>query len=396
MSTLGLTLVIALISLLVIWRIYRDVKLERSKSIILLEVILLVCLITWGVVSRIKSGKESGPEEISGETAKVEKTTKTESTRVTNLLSGLQDYMGDMSQTDKPEIQLLFKQGLEYKMKGEHDQALLAFKQALDLDLSDGERLVIFLLMGNSEAFLKEYDSAVNHYYQAERLSKNVHNDTALAVSYSNLALVYQLADNLKGALENYFYLLTMDRKMGNKPGEKNTLANIGFIYQVMGNADSAEVYHKKSLEVTGAADDTLTQAAQLNNLALAYRSKGKPDSALVLYSQALSLFQRAGDFRDAASVLTNIGLIYQETGEMEQALDYHHQAFTVDSTLGDFAGQAGDLTNIGSVMEQKGEFTAALEFYRRAEALFEKANAKREAEFVGENIRRVEKKIKG
>ena len=80
----------------------------------------------------------------------------------------------------------------------------------------------------------------------------------------------------------------------------------------------------------------------------------------------------------------------------MQEALNYHNQAWTIDSTLGDIMGQAGDLTNIGSVMEQKGEFTSALEYYQRAAALFEKANAQREAEFVGENIRRVEKKIKG
>jgi hypothetical protein len=57
--------------------------------------------------------------------------------------------------------------------------------------------------------------------------------------------------------------------------------------------------------------------------------------------------------------------------------------------------GQAGDLANIGSALEQKGEFTQALDYYRRSASLFEIAGAKKEMEFVRENIRRVEGKIK-
>ncbi len=396
MSSILPLIILVLISLFMVWRIYRDVKLKKSKSTIILEVILLMGIIAFSVVYQIRSGKERRPEEGSVETTKEEKSIETESARATKLLSGLQDYMGELSQTDQPQVQLFLRQGLEYKINEEHSQALQVFRQALDLNLTEGERLAFFVLMGNSEAFLKEYDSAINHYFQAERLGKNTNDDTALVVIYTNLALAFQLKDDLKGAVEALFNLLAIDRKMGNKSGEKNALANIGFIYQIKGNADSAEVYHKKSLDVTGTADDPLTQAAQMNNLAMAYRSKNMLDSALVLYSQALVLFQQAGDPKDAASVLTNLGLTYQEAGNLEQALIYHHQAFAIDSALGDLMGQAGDLTNMGSAMEQEGEFAKALEFYQRSVYLFEKANAQKEVEFVRENIRRVEKKIKG
>jgi tetratricopeptide (TPR) repeat protein len=138
-----------------------------------------------------------------------------------------------------------------------------------------------------------------------------------------------------------------------------------------------------------------LAEAAQMNNLALAYRSRGMLDSALALHQQALRLFQEAGDKDDEASVLANMGLIYQETGELEKAMEHYRSALKIDSTEGNLMGQAGDLTNIGSVLEQEGKLSQAKEFYYRALALFDRMEAIREAEFVRQNIKRIDDKSK-
>jgi tetratricopeptide (TPR) repeat protein len=384
-----------LLALFFVWKIYRDLKQGKAKGVPILQLILLAGIIAYFVISQKGTKKERQEEAGNYEEAKTDQPGEAESGRVTNLLSGLQDYLGDLNRTDNPQIQLSLRQGLEYRLDREYPQALQAFTQALDSNLTQGERIGFMILAGNSEAFLKEYDAAIDYHHQAEKLAKSIGEDTALVAVYSNLALLYQLKDDPKGALENYFNLLAMDRRMGDKSGEMNSLANIGFIYQMMGNTDSAEIYHKKSLEVTSTSADLLIQAAQLNNLALTYRTKGMPDSALVLYSKSLLLFGQANDHKDAASVLTNVGLIYQEKGNLEQALNYHRQAWTIDSTLGDLMGQAGDLANIGSALEQQGEFTQALDYYRRSASLFEKAGAKKETDFVKESARRVEGKIR-
>jgi tetratricopeptide (TPR) repeat protein len=312
MSSFAPWIILILIVLFFGGKIYRDLKQGRSKGVIVLQVILLLGIIGFFVISqnRVKKGHElesGGTDNTKTENAEVE------TDRVTNLLFGLEDYFGELNQTDNPQAQLYLRQGLEYRVNREYPQALETFTQALDSNLTEGERLGFLILTGNSEAFLKDYDAAINYHYQAEKLAKNTGQDTALAVVYSNLALLYQLNDDPKGALENYFNLLSVEKKWGDKSGEKNSLANIGFLYQMLGNTDSAEVYHKKSLEVASTPEDLLTQAAQLNNLALTYRNKGMPDSALVLYSQSLLLFQQVGNDKDAASVLTNVGLIYQE-----------------------------------------------------------------------------------
>lgn len=350
--------------------------------------ILAIVLITAGLSC---SGEDKTEQE-----AEVEPTLTKEEKQERRLLSQLQDYIGELSEADRPQIAHLFRVGLEYKMNEGYLDALETFKQALDLNLYDEERLAFFILMGNCEAHLKEYTSAINYYYQAERLGRQAKNDTALTVTYSNLALAFQLEKDLHGALDNYFSLLKVYQEMGDVQGQRNTLAAIGLMYQIKGEVDSASVYHKKSLELDapGAAPSIFAEAAQLNNLALTYRQKGELDSALALHKQALMLFQTAEDYGNAASVLTNMGLIYQEKGDAGQALEYHRQALAIDSTIGHLMGQAGDLTNIGSVLEQEGKLAEAKETYQRALSLFEKAKAEAEVEFVRQNIQRVEKKL--
>lgn len=393
-STILLLLVI-LIFILSIIKISMDVKRKRSKSFIIKEGIILFLVLIALIIVDIRFVKESKIKEKSTEELEGETQTTIEEDRERGLLSQLQDYIGALNDTDKPQVLLFLRQGLEYKIKEKYFEALEIFRQTLDLNLSGKERLAFFILMGNCEAHLGEYNSAINYYYQAERLCKATDSDTALAVVYSNLALAHQLEDESDGALENYFNLLTLFRKMGNSSGEKNTLADIGFIYQIKGNVDSASVYHKRSLEIPATDFDLLAQAAQMNNLALTCKSKGQLDSALALHQQALLLFQKAGDKKDEASVLGNIGLIYQEMGGLEKALEYHQKAFEIDSAIGDLMGQAGDLTNIGSILEQEEDFSKAKEFYQSALFLFEKIDAKREIEFVRGNIQRVEKKLK-
>ncbi|MGB8657219.1 MAG: tetratricopeptide repeat protein [Candidatus Zixiibacteriota bacterium] len=389
-------ILVSLILILVfsIAKIYLDLRQKKSKGFAVREGLILFLIVLVLALVDIRLMARKGQQRRSEQTIPAEQPSAVQSNRVSRFLSELQDYIGELNKTDKPQVQLFFRQGLEYKMKGEHSRALEVFRQALDLNLSDKERLDFFVLMGNSEAFLKEYGPAINYYYQAERVGKETGDDSALAVIYSNLGLASKLADDLNGAIENYFNLLGVFKRMGDSSGEKNALANIGFIYQMKGNTDSAEVYHKRSLEIQEPETDLFTQAAQLNNLALTYKAGGKLDSAVLLFEQSLLLFRKAGDRKSEASVLGNIGLIYQERGNIEKALEYNRQALVIDSTSGDMMGQAGDLTNIGSVLEQNGDFSQAMQYYKRALLIFETNSAQPEIQFVRGNIDRVQKKL--
>jgi tetratricopeptide (TPR) repeat protein len=384
-----------LIFVLSVLKILLDLRRKRPKGFILRESIIFLLIMAVLVILDLKFAADLKTEEESVETAEKQGQVTREEARERKLLSRIEDYTRALTHSDKPQVELFLKQGLEHKINQDYLDALEIFRQALDLNLTDAERLAFFILMGNSEAHLKEYNSAANYYYQAQRLSEDAGNDTALAVVFSNLAVVFQLADDPDESLENYFGLLRIFEKLGNISGQKNTLADIAFLHQMKGDTDSAAVYQKKSLEILGSDLDLLSEAAQMNNLALIYRSKGSLDTALLLHQRALQLFRQAGDKRDEASVLSNIGLIHQETGELEKALQYYRQAFAIDSTIGDAMGQGSDLNNIGSVLEQKGDLAEAKESYQKALSFFEKIDAQREIGFVRSSIERLEAGLK-
>ncbi len=359
---------------------------KRGLLLVLVAVILLVANLGCNKEKETENqgqGQEAGQVQAPPET------------RETRLLAQLQDYLGVLVDTDKPQLRYYLDQGQESRKKREYADAVDFFQQALDLNLSDQERLPFFVLMGNCEAYLKEYTAAINYYYQAERVCKNIQDDSTLVLVYSNLALAYQLADEPKGALGAYFDLLGAFKKLKEIPGEKSTLANIGFIYQTLGEVDSASYYHRKSLEMSSEGTSSVAEAAQLNNLALTYHARGMPDSALALFDEALSLFREAGDKNEEASVLVNLGLIYQEKKDVPKAVEYYQSALGIDSTTGNVMGQAGDFTNLGSAWEQGGDLTKAKQYYQQALSLFQQAGAKKEADFVAQSLQRVEGKLK-
>ncbi len=388
-----LLILLVLIFILSVIKISMDLHRKRPRGFVVKESVILLLIIVVLVVVDTQLARKAGMEKPAGEPG--QEARPAAQTREAQLLSELQDYTGVLADIDKPQVQFYLEQGQTHRANQQYSEALDVFEQALDLELSDEERLPFFVAMGNCETHLKEYNAAINYYYQGERIGREAENDTALMVIYSNLALAHRLADEPEGALESYFDLLRLFRQLGDKQGEKNTLANIGFIYQTQGNADSASFYHQKSLEIPTTEMGLLAEAAQMNNLALAYRSRGMLDSALALHQQALLLFQRAGDKKDEASVLVNMGLIYQEREDLDRAMQHYRSAFEIDSTMGNVMGQASDLTNMGSVFEQGGKPTEAEDFYQRALLLFETMEAKREAEFVRQNIQRVQRKLK-
>jgi tetratricopeptide (TPR) repeat protein len=381
---------VGLIFILSVLKISMDLKRKRNGSYVVKESFLLLAIIAVLVVADIQCTKEKKAEtEGEGKTANEQLTA--EQRWKNNLLAQLQNYLGDIAETDKAQLLYYLEQGEQHRKKREYTEALDLFEQALSLEISDGERLPFFVLMGNCEAHLDEYSSTINYYYQAERIAKEIQNDSALAVVYSNLALAHRLADDPNAALESYHNLLGMFRKLGDKPGEKNTLANIGFIYQTRGETDSASYYHQKSLEIPASLTGSMAEAAQLNNLALVYKSKGMLDSALVLHEQALQLFRKIGNSWDEAGVLANMGIIYQDKNDLAKAKEYYQSAFIIDSTIGNIMGQAGDLNNLGSVSEQGRDLAAAKQFYQKSLSLFEQMAAKGEIEFVRRNVQRVD-----
>jgi tetratricopeptide (TPR) repeat protein len=390
-----LIILVILILILSIMKIWLDLKSRKPRGFIIKEGIFLFLLATGLLLIDIRCAREADVPEKEEQAPQLEEEIGLESDPAKRLLAQLQDYIDGLDKSDKPQLKLYFKEGMEYRIKEDYSNALETFRQGLNLNLKDSEKIALYILMGNASAFLQKYEDADYFYYEAVTLSEDIKNDTGLAVSLINLALLYQIAEDWDKALNTYFKLLEVFKRMEDEQAELNTYANIGMLYQMKGNLDSASFYQQKSAKIGQDRGALIAKAAQLNNQALIHKSQGNLDSALVLHQEALKIFQQIRDKKSEASVLGNIGLVFQEKGDLAKALEYHQKALSIDSTIAHTFGEAGDLTNIGSVYEQMKDYPKALEFYQKSLSLFEKIEAKKESDFVKENIKRVEDKIK-
>ncbi|KPK74816.1 MAG: hypothetical protein AMJ89_05395, partial [candidate division Zixibacteria bacterium SM23_73] len=240
-ATILIILAILILALSII-KIWLDLKRGKPKGFIIKEGIFLLLVAVVLLVIDVRFLGKPGVREKKEEVPKLEERAGLESDPVKRLLVQLQDYIGGLGKTDKPQLKLLFKKGMEYRMKEDYSNALETFRLGLDLKLKDSEKIALYILMGNSSAFLKDYENADYFYYEAVSLSEEIKNDTALVVSLTNLALLNQIAEDLDKALENYLKLLEVFKRTGNKRAEQNTYANIGLIYQMKGDLDSASV----------------------------------------------------------------------------------------------------------------------------------------------------------
>lgn len=314
-STIILILVI-LILLLSLIKISLDLKQKKSGSFVIKEGIVLLVIMVVLIILDIKFVGKAKINEKSARMIESEQETIKEDDPRKRLLSQIQDYAGELNHTDKPQVELFLRRGLEHKTKGEYSEALETFRQTLDWKLSDGERLAVFILMGNCDMHLKEYDSAINYYNLAEGLCKEIGNDSALVAIYSNLALAHRLGEELDGALKDYFNLLEILRRIGNRFGERSALANIGSIYQDKGELDSALEYHIRAFEIDSTMGDFMGQATDLTNIGSVLEKKEEFVKAKEFYQRALSLFENIDARREIELVRDKIQRVEEKLKE--------------------------------------------------------------------------------
>jgi len=314
-STIILILVI-LIFLLSLTKISLDLKQKKSGSFVLKEGIVLLVIMVVLIILDIEFVGKAKINEKSARVIESEQETTKEDDPRKRLLSQIQDYAGELNNTDKPQVELYLRRGLEHKTKGEYSEALETFREILDWKLSDGERLAVFILMGNCDMHLKEYDSAINYYHLAEGLSKDTGSDSALVAIYSNLALAHQLRAQFYSALKDYSNLLEILRRMGDRFGERSALANIASIYQNEGELDSALEYHSKAFEIDSTMGDFMGQATDLTSIGSVLEKKGEFAKAKEFYQRALSLLENIDARREIELVRDKIQRVEEKLKE--------------------------------------------------------------------------------
>jgi tetratricopeptide (TPR) repeat protein len=261
--------------------------------------------------------------------------------------------------------------GNALQAQGKLDDAITAYRQALDLDPKYTQA---HISLGNALLQQRQLDDAIAAYRQALDI------DPKYAPVHNNLGLALQRQGKLDDAITAYRRSLDIDPKyalahynLGNalyKQGQrdaaireyraalaldpKSALAHHGLGNALMdkGHLDEAIREYREALRLDPKDANAHT------NLGIALSKKGEPDEAIGEFRAALAINP------NDAKTHSNLGSALADKGRLEEAILEYHEAFRLDPK------DAKAHYNLGSVLAEQRQWDAAIQEYRAALAL--------------------------
>jgi tetratricopeptide (TPR) repeat protein len=221
--------------------------------------------------------------------------------------------------------------------QGQLQQTLSAATQMLE---SFPNSVILYNIIGSSNAGLMQFDAAINSYKQALKIKPDY------AEVYYNMGIALRDKGDPEAAIDSYKQALKIKpdyaeayNNMGNALKDKrSSVAAIDSYKQALKiKPDYAEAYYNmgSTLDEIGeleAAIDSYKQAIKVkpdyadayNNMGSALRDKGDPEAAIDSYKQALKIKP------DYAEAYYNMGISLNDKGDTESAINSYNQALKI------------------------------------------------------------------
>jgi tetratricopeptide (TPR) repeat protein len=108
-----------------------------------------------------------------------------------------------------------------------------------------------------------------------------------------DLARAKRILGEVKDALEHYHTALNLYTEVGDRAGLAVTLSNIGLVYDNLGDRHQALRYYHQALPITEEVGDRAGESVTRYNLAMIYRGQGLLAEAVAALHQVVALDQQ-------------------------------------------------------------------------------------------------------
>jgi CHAT domain-containing protein/Tfp pilus assembly protein PilF len=257
----------------------------------------------------------------------------------------------------------LNKVGVEQLDKGQFQDALFAFQQALVILRRIGDKegeATVLSNMGGAYDSLGQYPDSLKYYEQSLIITKELGDKAGEGTTLNNVGRVYYNLGQYPQALKYYEQALSIHKQVGDKGIEGTTLNNFGTVYFALGQYPDALKYYQQALVIAKEVSDKAGEAMVLNNIGQVYNSLGQYPQSMMYHEQALAIYKAVGDKAGEGTVLNNIGLVHSNLGQYNDALKYYSQALIIVKNVGNKAGEGTTLNNIGLAYNNLGKYADA------------------------------------
>lgn len=226
------------------------------------------------------------------------------------------------------------------------------------------------IVIGDSFKKKQQFASSLNHYLIALREFEVL--NRRLEVAQSN-DLIGELYEDWKVPQKAWVYFMKAyeEKKLrSDTSGMMYSLTKAARAYELAGNLKEAIENYQLIHQLTD-TNNKSAELAVLRRLAQLHIEEKKHTLALAYDLQVLSIYQAINDTAGIISALNNIGYLYQYLDEQKLALQYFTESLELDLSLHKknpfYVGEMVLLANIGSIYQDVGEFPKALNYFFEA-----------------------------
>ncbi len=264
----------------------------------------------------------------------------------------------------------LYKEGKALVETYQFEEAIVKFKQALEIDRKLGNQSDVVLELndiGEVYYYYGQYKNALAYYDSALVISRTIKDKRMEGIILNNYGLIYDVFGQYDMALAYSDSALTILREVNDRYQEGTVLNNIGGIYNYLNQYDKALAYFDTTLMINKEVNDRQGEGITYNNIAWAYFALSQYDKALVYYDSALVIVKEIKDKYTEGNIINNIGGIYEILSQYDKALAYYDSALVISRETKDRQGQGIIFNNIGNAYRKLRQYDKALAYYDSA-----------------------------
>ncbi len=276
----------------------------------------------------------------------------------------------DRSENEAKKREYLLKAGEAAQARYANAAAIDYYQRVLRL-LPAAERVSVMLKMGQVLEVVGRWDEALDAYRQALDLAQDLGDRQAQARSQTATGELLRKRGRYDEASQWLARARAGFEALGDEAGVGLTLHYAGSLAAQQGNTDAARALYGESLAIRRKLGDKPQIASLLSNLGIVARLRGEYASAHSLHEEALAIRRELKDRRAVGVSLNNLGFVASEQGNYAEARAWLEEAVALNREVGDKQSTAITLNNLANVVRSQGDYATARALYHESLLLY-------------------------
>jgi tetratricopeptide (TPR) repeat protein/AraC-like DNA-binding protein len=228
-------------------------------------------------------------------------------------------------------------EGTLAKHKGNMDQALYHYYQALDYFKKTSDTIMLINLLSDIGTTYKEmnnYEQALIHFEQAETLAASVTEYLSMGSFYANLGIVYEKSKKIDKAHAAYQKALDIATILQDKKLEAMVLHNLGIVHKNQSNFGEAIAFYQKSLDICKEIHNHYGYMLNFANMGEALMHIGKLELSQTYLDSALYYCNNLDLKFEKKEILSQLSALAVKKGNFKQAYELSEERLTLHELL--------------------------------------------------------------